>query len=69
MTDYEYIMAQCRKNHFTGWNENDLRMCQEVLPNLAREELIRLYRSQWVDDRLRDTLFKVLFADKVTNNG
>lgn len=65
MTDYEYIMAQCRKNHFSGWNENDLRMCQEVLPNLAREEMVRLYRSKWVDDKLRETLFKVLFADKV----
>ena len=65
MTDYEYIMAQCRKSHFAGWNEDDLRACQEVLPNLTREELVKLYRSKWVDDKLRKTVFKVLFADKV----
>lgn len=65
MTDYEYIMAQCRKSHFAGWNEDDLRACQEVLPNLTREEQVKLYRSKWVDDKLRKIVFKVLFADKV----
>lgn len=65
MTDYEYIMAECRKSHFAGWNESVLRSCQEVLPNLTREELVKLYRSRWVDDKLRQTVFKVLFADKV----
>ena len=65
MTDYEYIMERCRKYHFTGWKENELRECQEVLPNLTREELVKLYRSKWVDENLRKTVFKVLFADKV----
>ena len=65
MTDYEYIMAQCRKSHFTGWNESELRSCQDVLPNLTREQLVKLYRSKWVDDKLRKTVFKVLFTDKV----
>ena len=65
MTDYEYIVAQCRKFHHAGWNENELRECQEVLPNLTREQLVKLYRSKWVDDKLRNTVFKVLFADKV----
>jgi hypothetical protein len=61
----EYIMAECRKSHFTRWDESELRSCQEVLPNLMREELVKLYRSKWVDDKLRKTVFKVLFADKV----
>jgi len=65
MTDYEYIMAQCRKSHFIGWNDEELRSCQEVLPNLTREELLKIYCSKWVDDKLRQTVFKVLFADKV----
>ena len=65
MTDYEYIMVQCRKSHFTGWGEDELRACQEVLPNLTREELVKLYRSKWVDVKLRQTVFRVLFADKV----
>lgn len=65
MTDYEYIMERCKKYHFTRWKENELRECQEVLPNLTREELVKLYRSKWVDENLRKTVFKVLFADKV----
>lgn len=65
MEDYEYIMAKCRKHHFTGWDENELRSCQEVLPSLTREELLRLYGSRWVDGSLKKTVFKVLFADKV----
>ena len=65
MTDYEYIMAQCRKYHFSAWDERDLRECKEVLPSLTREELVKLYRSKWVHDELRKVVFKVLFADKV----
>ena len=65
MTDYEYIMALCRKTHFTKWDGDVLRECKKVLPSLTREELVRLYRSKWVDDELRKTIFKVLFADKV----
>ena len=65
MTDFEYIMGQCRKFHFTQWDENVLRECQSIMPNLTREELVKLYRSKWVDDKLRKTVFKVLFADKV----
>ena len=65
MTEYEYIMKQCRKFHFTKWDEKELRACQEVLPNLTREELVKLYRSKWVNETLKNTVFKVLFADKI----
>jgi hypothetical protein len=67
MTDYEYIMARCRKYHFTGWDENELRECQSILPNLTREELVSVYRSRLLDERhpLKQMAFKVLFADKV----
>ena len=67
MTDYEYIWAQCRKYHFTKWDENELRECQSILPNLTREELVSVYRSRLLDERhpLKQTAFKVLFADKV----
>jgi len=67
MTDYEYILAQCRKYHFTKWDENELRECQSILPNLTREELVSVYRSRLLDERhpLKQTAFKVLFADKV----
>lgn len=65
MTDYEYILGQAKKFHFSGWNDEELRKCVELLPNLTREELVKLYRSKWVDENLRKTVFKVLFADKV----
>jgi len=67
MTDYEYIMAQCRKFHFTKWDENVLSDCQSLLPNLTREELVSVYRSRFLDEKhpLKQTVFKVLFADKV----
>lgn len=67
MTDYEYIMAQCRKYHFTQWDENVLRECQSIMPNLTRDELVSIYRSRLLGDRhpLKQTAFKVLFADKV----
>ncbi len=67
MTDYEFIMEKCRKYHFTKWDENVLRECQSILPNLTREELVSVYRSKMLDERhpLRQTAFKVLFADKV----
>ena len=60
-------MAQCRKYHFTKWDENELRECQSVLPNLTREELVSVYRSRLLDERhpLKQTALKVLFADKV----
>ena len=67
MTDYEYIMAECQKYHFTQWDENVLRECQSIMPNLTREQLVKVYRSRLLDERhpLKKTAFKVLFADKV----
>ena len=64
---FRSIMAQCRKYHFTKWDENELRECQSVLPNLTREELVSVYRSRLLDERhpLKQTALKVLFADKV----
>ena len=67
MTDYEYIMTQCRKFHFAMWDENVLRECQSILPNLTREELVSVYRSRLLSEKhpLKQTAFRVLFADKV----
>ena len=65
MTDYEYILQQAKMFHYSEWDSDELRACQEILPTLTREELVKLYRSKWVDEKLRKTVFKVLFADKV----
>ena len=65
MTDFEYILQQAKMFHYSEWDSDELRACQEILPNLTREELVKLYRSKWVDDKLRKSVFSVLFADKV----
>ena len=60
-------MAQCKKYHFTQWDEKVLGECQSILPNLTREQLVSVYRSMLLDEKhpLKRTAFKILFADKV----
>ncbi len=67
MTEYEFIMNQCRKYHFTTWDVDVLEKCKELLKKLTREDLVRVYRSRLLDDRdpLKKGAFNVLFADKV----
>lgn len=67
MTDYEYILQQAKKFHFTGWNDEELRKCVDMLPSLSRQELVALYRSKWVNERsaLKQSIFNILFKEKV----
>ena len=67
MTDYEYIIKQCRKAHYSNWNDEELRMCVDMLPNLSRQELISLYRSKWLDQEkvLKDAIFHLLFDARI----
>lgn len=67
MTNYEYIMTQCRRFRYSKWDETELRRCKELLRMLSREELLNVYRSRFLIAKhpLRDATFKVLFADKL----
>ena len=67
MTDYEYIITQLRKCHFTGWDDKVMRECIDKLTNLSRQELTALSLSKWVKDfpSLRESIFNILFADKI----
>ena len=67
MTDYEYIIKQLRKCHFTGWDDKVMRECINKLPNLSRQELTSLSLSKWTKDypSLRESIFNILFADKI----
>ncbi len=67
MTDYEYIIKQLRKCHFTGWDDKVMRECIDKLPNLSRQELTALSMSKWTKDyhAFRESIFNVLFADKI----
>ena len=67
MTEYDYIMTQCRKAHYTQWDETVLNECTSMLTKLTREELFSLYRSKWLMDNnpIKQAVFKALFADKI----
>ena len=67
MTDYEYIITQCRKYHFTKWDDEELRKCVDKLAGLPRQELTALYYSRWVkeDKTFRESVFNTLFKNQV----
>lgn len=67
MTDYEYILKQARKFHYSKWTDEELRKCVDMLPNLSREELSSLYRSRWLkeDKTFREAIFNTLFKDQI----
>lgn len=67
MTDYEYILKQARKFHYSKWTDEELRKCVDMLPNLSRQELTALTMSKWTREAkiLRESIFNILFADKI----
>ena len=67
MTDYEYILQQAKKFHFTCWNDEELRKCVDMLPNLTRQELITLTLNKWTKEAkvLRECIFNILYKDKI----
>lgn len=67
MTDYEYILKQARKFHYSKWDDAELRKCVDMLPNLSREELKSLTMSRWTREAkiLRESIFNILFKDQI----
>lgn len=67
MTNYEYIYQQAKKFHFSGWNDEELRKCVDMLSSLSRQELVALYRSRWISDGkiIKQSIFNILFKDQV----
>jgi len=67
MTDYEYILQQARKAHYSGWDDAELRKCVDMLEGLSREQLFALYSSRWMKDAkiLKDEIFRRLFAEQL----
>ena len=67
MSDYEYIIKQARKFHYSKWTDEELRKCVDMLPNLSREELKSLTMNKWTREAkiLRENIFNILFADKI----
>ena len=67
MTDYEYIIIQVKKFHFSKWDDGELRKCVDMLPKLSRQELVSLYQSKWLDSKstFRDAIFNLLFKERI----
>lgn len=67
MTDYEYIIQQVKKFHYSGWNDEELRKCVDMLPGLTREQLVSLFRSKWMEHEktLKETIFNLLFKERI----
>ena len=67
MTDYEYILQQARKFHYSKWTDEELRKCVDMLPNLSRQELTVLSLNKWTKEAtvLRESIFNILFKDQI----
>ncbi len=67
MTDYEYILKQARKFHYSKWTDEELRKCVDMLPNLSRQELTSLTMSKWTREAklLRESIFNILFKEQI----
>jgi lysine/ornithine N-monooxygenase len=67
MIDYEYIIKQARKFHYSKWTDEELRKCIDMLVGLDRQELVSLYMSRWIAEEkiLKEEIFKILYADKL----
>ena len=67
MTDYEYIIQQAKRAHYSGWDDEVLRKCVEMLPGLTREQQLSIYRSKWVahEKTMKDAIFNLLFKERI----
>ena len=67
MTDYEYIIQQVKKFHYSGWNDEELRKCVDMLPGLTREQQVSLFSSKWVEHEktLKEAIFNLLFKERI----
>ena len=67
MTNYEYILSECKKAHYHQWTQSAIEACVEKLKGVTREELLRLFTSRWLDkkDELRQVIFAILFQNEM----
>ena len=67
MTDYEYIIQQVKRAHYSGWDDEVLRKCVDMLPRLTREQQLSIYRSKWVahEKTMKDAIFNLLFKERI----
>ena len=67
MTDYEYIITQLKKCHFSGWDDKVMRDCIDRLPNLSRQELTALYLGKGVSKEYSSKRFRKRYGKHLIN--
>ena len=67
MTNYEYILNECKKAHYGAWKADAVSACVEKLKELSRSELLRLFTSRWLDkkDEVRKAIFNLLYGERL----
>lgn len=67
MSDYVYIMNECKKAHYGKWEEEAVEACANRLSKLSRQELVHLLNSRWLgkSDELRKEIVKVVFKEQI----
>ena len=67
MTNYEYILCECKKAHYGVWSEKAVNECIQRLDGLTRDELVRLLTSRWLSpkDEVRKAVSRTLFHEQL----
>ena len=67
MKDFDYILQQAKKAHYSGWDDEELRKCVDMLPSISRQELVLLYSCRWLshDKPLKDSIFHLLLDARI----
>lgn len=67
MTNYEYILGECKQAHYGNWSEKAIEACIQRLGGLTRDELVRLLTSRWLspNDEVRKAVSRTLFKEKL----
>lgn len=67
MTNYEYILSECKQAHYAVWDERAVEACIQRLKGLTRDELLRLLTSRWLSskDEVRKAVTRTLFHEQL----
>ena len=67
MSDYEYIINECKKAHYGKWEEQNFAACVSRLEKLTHQQLVKLLRSQWLnrEDEFRKVVGRLFFKVQI----
>ena len=67
MTNYEYILSECKKAHYGAWSEKVVDEFIGKLNELTRDELLQLLTSRWLSpkDEVRKAIVSILFQEQL----